>query len=204
MPAFRSHDLARKFHCDVPGCSASFVKRAHLRRHEMTHTQQRDFTCPGCNRAFSRNDSMARHLRRKHPHLCRQSESSSTATTSGERLYTGVASGAADPFSSSGTVASTNGYSMLSLRSPYESAISTSSTQRGPGQQRLMSEPLERSSVLYNGYSRESVPRSPKSSNQAHWHTAASAREPNASLPSTLVQSVSARLATPPKSLDTH
>ncbi len=118
MPAFRSHDLARKFHCDVPGCSASFVKRAHLRRHEMTHTQQRDFTCPGCNRAFSRNDSMARHLRRKHPHLCRQTESSSTATTSGERLYTGVASGAANPFSSSGTVSSTNGYSMLSLRSP--------------------------------------------------------------------------------------
>lgn len=61
----------RRHVCPEVGCGASFVKRAHLRRHEMTHTSQRDFICPGCGRAFSRNDSMERHLRRKHFELYR-------------------------------------------------------------------------------------------------------------------------------------
>lgn len=71
----------RRFRCSFQGCTAAFIKRAHLRRHEMTHTQRRDFVCPGCGRPFSRNDSMARHLRRKHPNLCQEQVSGRLSAT---------------------------------------------------------------------------------------------------------------------------
>ncbi|TKY87621.1 hypothetical protein EX895_003202 [Sporisorium graminicola] len=156
MPAFRGQDPARKFHCDVGGCSASFVKRAHLRRHEMTHTQRRDFHCPGCNRAFSRNDSMARHLRRKHPHLYPSPESSNTSATvaatgverlytagverlNPDRLYTGSSSSVPSSSVSAGAAvnfAPTSSYGMLSLRSPFDSGVN-SPVQRRADEQRL-------------------------------------------------------------------
>ncbi|KAJ1570855.1 hypothetical protein NDA11_004899 [Ustilago hordei] len=125
MPAFRGHDSARKFHCDVPGCSASFVKRAHLRRHEMTHTRRRDFHCPGCNRAFSRNDSMARHLRRKHPHLYHSHETASAGTTGVERVFTGCTNSTTGASTTGDTFPSPTEYSTLSLRSPFDHSNSS-------------------------------------------------------------------------------
>lgn len=177
MPAFRSHDPARKFHCDVLGCSASFVKRAHLRRHEMTHTQRRDFTCPGCNRAFSRNDSMARHLRRKHPHLYRSPEApSASSTTPAERLYTGAAPGAA----ASSNFVSTSSYSMLALRSPSESAFNSNNSayQRRAHDPRTLPDPLARTASFPDIYSRDGATHSPKGISSAHWRD--SSRAPDA------------------------
>lgn len=180
MPAFRGHDPARKFHCDVPGCSASFVKRAHLRRHEMTHTQRRDFVCPSCARSFSRNDSMARHLRRKHPHLYRSPEAPVSSAAGGDRLYRGSASSMASSSASGPTnFASTSSYSMLALRSPFDSTVGNggSPAQRRSDDQRLLPDPTERSSAYSDAYGRDNMPHSPKGASSAHWHPDGPSRE---------------------------
>ncbi|SJX65879.1 Cys(2)His(2) zinc finger transcriptional activator [Sporisorium reilianum f. sp. reilianum] len=176
MPAFRGPDPARKFHCDVPGCSASFVKRAHLRRHEMTHTQRRDFSCPGCSRAFSRNDSMARHLRRKHPHLYRSPESTIATATGVERLYSGSASSVPSSSTSAAANYPTSSYSMLSLRSPFDSGVN-SPVQRRSDEQRLLPDPMARPSGFNDVYGRDGVPHSPKGVSSAHWRAGGSTRE---------------------------
>lgn len=180
MPAFRGHDSARKFHCDVPGCSASFVKRAHLRRHEMTHTQRRDFSCPGCNRAFSRNDSMARHLRRKHPHLYRSQENAPSATTGVERLYTGSVVSVSGSSTSMGNPAPASGYSLLSLRSPFDNGIG-SPVQRRSDDFRSLPDPLGRTSTSSDYYAREAVLHSPKGASSTQWRAAGPSRIPDPS-----------------------
>ncbi|GAK64253.1 uncharacterized protein PAN0_004d2464 [Moesziomyces antarcticus] len=120
MPPLRGHDSARKFHCEVQGCSASFVKRAHLRRHEMTHTQRRDFHCPGCNRAFSRNDSMSRHLRRKHPHLYRAHQNTSLDPSDVDHLHLPRLSTVVGMSTTVGNMASSSGTTLSSRPSPFE------------------------------------------------------------------------------------
>ncbi|EST05675.2 hypothetical protein PSEUBRA_004680 [Kalmanozyma brasiliensis GHG001] len=124
---------------------------------------------------------MARHLRRKHPHLYRSSDTAPTATTGVERVYTGIASGSANPFVSPRNVASTSGYSTLSLRPPFEGAMSTSPALRAIDHQRLISEPLERPTTLSDLYSRDSVPRSPRGSPLAQWNACGPSRASNAS-----------------------
>ncbi len=120
MPPLRGHDSTRKFHCEVQGCSASFVKRAHLRRHEMTHTQRRDFHCPGCNRAFSRNDSMSRHLRRKHPHLYRAHQNTSLDPSDVDHLHLPRLSTVVGLSTTVGNIASSSGTTLSSRPSPFE------------------------------------------------------------------------------------
>lgn len=173
MPAFRGHDPSRKFHCDVPGCSASFVKRAHLRRHEMTHTQRRDFTCPGCSRAFSRNDSMARHLRRKHPHLYRSQEATPNATTGIERLYTGSLSSVAGPSASADDFASASGYSLTAFRPPFDHNA-TENMQRRYDDTRTATDALGRPSTSLDMYSREMTLQSPKETCVPQWRAGTS------------------------------
>jgi len=172
MPAFRGHDSARKFHCDVPDCSASFVKRAHLRRHEMTHTQRRDFCCPGCNRAFSRNDSMARHLRRKHPNLYRSQDTAPSATTGVDRLYTGAVNSAANSSATSTDFAPASGYNPMPLRSPFDTAISSPWQRRNDDQRGLP----------------DSLGRIPASS---EWRAAGPSRGPDPSISLPVVSQVS-------------
>ena len=195
MPAFRGHDSARKFHCDVPGCSASFVKLAHLRRHEMTHTQRRDFSWPGCNRAFSRNDSMARHLRRKHPHLYRSQEAAPGATTGIERLYTGSVGSVAGSSTSLNSFAPTSGYSMLSLRSPFDSSSSiSSSAQRRSEDHRSLSDVRGRPCAASDLDSRDAVLHSPKGASSAQWRAVGSSRMPDPSYPAPSASQVSSDL----------
>ncbi|KAH7015484.1 hypothetical protein EDB80DRAFT_708043 [Ilyonectria destructans] len=49
----------RAYSCSI--CPATFVRGAHLRRHERTHTEQRQFKCPFCQTGFTRSDSARRH-----------------------------------------------------------------------------------------------------------------------------------------------
>ncbi|GFP58551.1 zinc finger protein 641 [Trichoderma asperellum] len=43
-------------------CGATFHRAEHLLRHRMRHLGQRPFSCPHCRRAFSRKDTLQRHL----------------------------------------------------------------------------------------------------------------------------------------------
>lgn len=171
MPAFRGLDPARKFPCEVLGCTAAFVKRAHLRRHEMTHTQRRDFVCPGCSRAFSRNDSMARHLRRKHPHLYHSPEASSSAAAGTGQTYVGAASADASTSTAPATFATTSSHGVLALRSPFDSSFYSNSgdVQRRADDYRTLPDSLGRQPSYSVPYNQEAVPRSPRSNASAQW-----------------------------------
>ncbi|CAI2177636.1 16357_t:CDS:2 [Funneliformis geosporum] len=51
--------------CDWPGCTWSFKRLEHLKRHMITHTGERKYTCnyPGCGKRFGRSDNFAAHFR---------------------------------------------------------------------------------------------------------------------------------------------
>ncbi|KAJ5894356.1 hypothetical protein N7495_006047 [Penicillium taxi] len=51
--------------CHYPGCSKSFTRAEHLRRHYLNHEQPRDgFTCERCSVHFRRPDLLERHMQR--------------------------------------------------------------------------------------------------------------------------------------------
>nr|CDI56232.1 Cys(2)His(2) zinc finger transcriptional activator [Melanopsichium pennsylvanicum 4] len=119
---------------------------------------------------------MARHLRRKHPHLHHSQDASSVATTTNERLYTGGISNISGPSSMSSFAPST-GYSMLSLRSPFNHGI-------GPVQRRCeescnLLDPPRRPTTSYSDiYGRDSIPPSPKAPSPILWHSVSNSRLP--------------------------
>ena len=45
--------------CPIPTCGRLFKRLEHLKRHVRTHTQERPYACPLCNKAFSRSDNLA-------------------------------------------------------------------------------------------------------------------------------------------------
>lgn len=54
----------RGYFCDIPGCTSTFVRPEHLRRHVRSkHRPERDFNCkiPECGRQFSRGDNLRDH-----------------------------------------------------------------------------------------------------------------------------------------------
>ncbi|GKZ28491.1 hypothetical protein AbraIFM66950_008349 [Aspergillus brasiliensis] len=46
-----------------PWCSQSFTKEDHLARHIRRHTRERPFSCTVCTKSFTRYDSLLRHAR---------------------------------------------------------------------------------------------------------------------------------------------
>lgn len=42
-------------------CNASFERRFDLKRHMHTHSDQKEFICPRCDKALARSDSLNRH-----------------------------------------------------------------------------------------------------------------------------------------------
>ncbi|KAJ5178462.1 uncharacterized protein N7500_001161 [Penicillium coprophilum] len=57
-------DNMPQFQCQVPGCTSSYRRKEHLRRHEAQHRGSHHRTCSICGRLFS--DSLRRHIRRDH------------------------------------------------------------------------------------------------------------------------------------------
>ncbi|KAL3481381.1 hypothetical protein BJX99DRAFT_253686 [Aspergillus californicus] len=55
-----------RFRCSFPGCDLSYQRKEHLNRHQAQHRGSLTSTCPTCDRVFSRNDALRRHIRRDH------------------------------------------------------------------------------------------------------------------------------------------
>ncbi|KAF8262236.1 hypothetical protein EI94DRAFT_1430058, partial [Lactarius quietus] len=49
--------------CAVPGCSKSFARAEHLKRHVLSlHTHEKPFACE-CGKTFARRDNLLQHQR---------------------------------------------------------------------------------------------------------------------------------------------
>ncbi|XP_046660766.1 zinc finger protein 460-like isoform X3 [Homalodisca vitripennis] len=50
----------RPWVCGV--CGAAHIRKEHLDRHQLTHTDERPYACPLCPKAFKHNEHLSRHL----------------------------------------------------------------------------------------------------------------------------------------------
>ncbi|XP_039628468.1 Krueppel-like factor 1 [Polypterus senegalus] len=60
----RTHTGEKPYHCTWEGCGWKFARSDELTRHYRKHTGQRPFQCHLCERAFSRSDHLALHMKR--------------------------------------------------------------------------------------------------------------------------------------------
>ena len=60
-------DVDRPYSC--PQCEWKFKTVRDIRRHELTHTNYKPFTCTICNMKFRRDDSLKAHNKRCHPNV---------------------------------------------------------------------------------------------------------------------------------------
>uniref|UniRef100_UPI00358F8851 Krueppel-like factor 2 n=1 Tax=Myxine glutinosa TaxID=7769 RepID=UPI00358F8851 len=60
----RTHTGEKPYHCNWEGCGWKFARSDELTRHYRKHTGFRPFQCHLCERAFSRSDHLALHMKR--------------------------------------------------------------------------------------------------------------------------------------------
>ncbi|XP_068095650.1 Krueppel-like factor 4 [Hyperolius riggenbachi] len=60
----RTHTGEKPYHCSWEGCGWKFARSDELTRHYRKHTGHRPFQCQMCERAFSRSDHLALHMKR--------------------------------------------------------------------------------------------------------------------------------------------
>uniref|UniRef100_A0A8C8SD10 Krueppel-like factor 2 n=1 Tax=Pelusios castaneus TaxID=367368 RepID=A0A8C8SD10_9SAUR len=60
----RTHTGEKPYHCNWEGCGWKFARSDELTRHYRKHTGHRPFQCHLCDRAFSRSDHLALHMKR--------------------------------------------------------------------------------------------------------------------------------------------
>ncbi|XP_053103838.1 Krueppel-like factor 2 [Hemicordylus capensis] len=60
----RTHTGEKPYHCNWEGCGWKFARSDELTRHYRKHTGIRPFQCHMCDRAFSRSDHLALHMKR--------------------------------------------------------------------------------------------------------------------------------------------
>lgn len=58
----RRHQNEKDFKCEIDNCSMAFVSRNELKRHVLTHTGDRPYTCVYCPKAFTRLSYLKEHL----------------------------------------------------------------------------------------------------------------------------------------------
>ena len=52
-----------RHYCSHGGCGKSFIRKEHLTRHALSHTENPSYICNICFRAFIRNDVLQKHIR---------------------------------------------------------------------------------------------------------------------------------------------
>ncbi|KAL2314579.1 Zinc finger protein klf1 [Schizosaccharomyces pombe] len=62
--AYQEGDI--RYKCDFQGCTKSFTRKEHARRHFRSHTNSKAFICPHCSSSFTRSDVLNRHVNQKH------------------------------------------------------------------------------------------------------------------------------------------
>ncbi|XP_076829236.1 Kruppel-like factor 18 [Brachyhypopomus gauderio] len=60
----RTHTGEKPYHCNWEACGWKFARSDELTRHYRKHTGHRPFQCHLCERAFSRSDHLALHMKR--------------------------------------------------------------------------------------------------------------------------------------------
>ncbi|KAI9665473.1 MAG: hypothetical protein M1831_001615 [Alyxoria varia] len=63
IEAGKAPTAARKFRCNVLGCSKSFTRKANLESHERSHYNVRPFKCKSCGTRFTRQNDCTRHAK---------------------------------------------------------------------------------------------------------------------------------------------
>ena len=67
----------RPFMCTEPGCDKSFVRKAHLQRHALSHSDERPFSCSSCSSSFKVLSNLRKHEKihaGKKPYTCHVAE----------------------------------------------------------------------------------------------------------------------------------
>ena len=64
--AQRDESPQRRHRCPFPGCSDSFTRPEHLRRHLRAHKGEKPFHCGDCGKPFTRADNLKTHRRKMH------------------------------------------------------------------------------------------------------------------------------------------
>ncbi|KAI0322812.1 hypothetical protein OF83DRAFT_1048653 [Amylostereum chailletii] len=59
----RRHTQEKPYSCDFPGCGKAFAIAGALTIHKRTHNGQKPFKCTYCDRAFSESSNLSKHLR---------------------------------------------------------------------------------------------------------------------------------------------
>ncbi|GIZ49008.1 hypothetical protein CKM354_001204900 [Cercospora kikuchii] len=71
----------QRHHCSV--CQRTFGKLEHLTRHRLVHTAERPFECHICGKAYSRRDTVQRHVRDVHQGVTEIANATRRSTTTG-------------------------------------------------------------------------------------------------------------------------